>query len=80
MWPNEQPGRKESIHFGGKGGSAVDFTQNSNLSLMAVRGRQGQFLDQIQFLFEDSNTGQYIESPKCGGKGGSEWMFQAPPG
>ena len=70
----------QGTYFGSHNGHLTDFTQNNNLSLVAVRGRHGALVDQIQFLFIDINTHQYVESPACGGSGGSEFMFQAPPG
>lgn len=51
---------QESQHFGGGGGHPNQFTHNSNLSLVGVRGRCGGALDQIQFLFRDINSGQFI--------------------
>lgn len=70
----------ESECYGGPGGNYADFLQNENLSLVAVRGKAGNSLDSIQFLFVDTTNGQYVESPMYGGPGGDEYMFQAPPG
>ena len=52
--------RKESNHFGGYGGGGVDFTQNPNLSLVGARGKYGELIDNIQFLFVDITTHQYV--------------------
>ena len=71
----------ESDFYGGGGGANYfEFSQNSNLSLVAVRGKAGACLDSIQFLFVDTTNGQYVESPRFGGLGGNEFMYQAPPG
>lgn len=48
--------------------------------MVAVRGRSGAAVDHLQFLFVDVNTGQYVESQRFGGGGGSEFLYQAPPG
>jgi hypothetical protein len=80
MWGGQQHGNyQKSNHFGGQGGGTAEFAQ-PNLSLVAVRGRCGAALDQIQFLFVDINSGQYVESPRWGGTGGGEFIYQAPPG
>ena len=87
MWGQGQQGGNQgfgqltkSDHFGGMGGAFSDFGQNSNLSLVAVRGGAGSLIDRVQFLFIDINTGQYVESPVYGGQGGAPFMYQAPPG
>ena len=54
---------------GGQGGEPTDFSGNPNLCLVAVRGRCAQLVDNLQFLFLNVNTGQYIESPVCGRNG-----------
>ena len=45
---------------GGQGGNPTDFSGNPNLCLVAVRGRCGELVDNLQFLFLDVNTGQYV--------------------
>ena len=48
-----------SEHFGGHGGHKQEFMR-PNLSLVGVKGRCGDSLDAIQFLFVDINTGQHL--------------------
>jgi hypothetical protein len=59
-----------SQQYGQNGGHTPYLVQNQNYSLVGVRGRFGDVLDSIQFLFIDITTGQYHESPKLGGNGG----------
>ena len=51
-----------------------------NLCLVGARGRSGDSIDQVQFLFRDIQTGQFVESGRYGGRGGRAWCYQAPPG
>ena len=37
-------------------------------------------MDQIQFLFRDITTGQFVDSGRMGGRGGRQWCYQAPEG
>ena len=69
-----------SQRFGGGGGSEHHFVQSMNLCLVGVKGRSGDSIDQIQFLFRDITTGQFMESRAYGGRGGRPWCYQAPPG
>ena len=71
---------QQSQLYGGNGGHMNEFTHNYNLCLVGVRGRSGANLDQLQFLFRDITTGQFIESGRYGGNGGSAWIYQAPEG
>lgn len=81
MW-GQQGGNSQgswSEHFGGHGGGPGEFAQPT-FSLVAIRGRCGAMLDQLQCLFIDVTTGQFHQSPVFGGNGGNEFMFQAPQG
>jgi hypothetical protein len=60
---------QESRLFGGQGGVKDEFIQ-PNLNLVAVRGKAGDHIDSIQILFMDVKTGNYVETPIWGGKGG----------
>ena len=77
MYGQGQPQLSQCI--GGHGGSHHQFMQ-PNYSLVAVRGRCGGAIDQVQFLFIDINSGQFHESGRYGGNGGNAFEFQAPPG
>lgn len=80
MWGGQQePNYEQSPMFGSMAGQHQELIQPS-LSLVGCRGRCGALIDQIQFLFVDINTGQYIETPRWGGQGGGEFEFQAPAG
>ena len=46
--------------MGGRGGSAHQFAHNTNLCLVGARGRSGASLDQLQLLFRDITTGQFV--------------------
>jgi hypothetical protein len=80
MWGNQgfnQP--VKSPWYGGLGGVPGEF-KGPNYSLIAVRGRNGSLVDNLQFLFVDIHTGQCVETPVLGGKGGSKFEFQCLPG
>ena len=78
--PQQMQQMQWSEWVGGQGGYPTDFSGNPNLCLVAVRGRCAQLVDNLQFLFLNINTGQYVESPVCGKNGGSEFIYQAPAG
>lgn len=65
--------------IGGNGGGPGEFT-GPNYSLIGVRGKAGDAVDRLQFLFVDISTGQCVESPILGGAGGAPFEFVAPAG
>ena len=78
MWGNNaQPYWSE--HFGGQGGIRAEYA-HPNYSLVALRGKAGALLDQLQCLFIDVTTGEVHESPRFGGDGGNGFLYQAPQG
>lgn len=79
MW-GQQGNNYWSEHFGGHGGAGPTEFGQPSFSLVAIRGRAGAMLDQLQCLFIDTNSGQFHESPTFGGNGGNAFVYQAPQG
>jgi hypothetical protein len=48
--------------------------------VVGVKGRFGDWVDQLAFDFTNIKSGEYETSPEVGGKGGEELLWQFPPG
>lgn len=64
---------------GGVEGKPFEFL-NLRYMLVGIRGRNGQFIHSLQFLFVDTQTGQFQETPEVGGQGGQMFTVTCPTG
>lgn len=64
---------------GGVSGQPYEFV-NSRYALVGVRGRSHQYINALQFLFVDTQTGQFHETPEVGGPGGQMFTVTCPNG
>lgn len=63
--------------FGGNGGEPFEVF-NDDFSVLGVKGRFGDWIDQLSFDFNNVKSGEYETSEEIGGNGGEEFFWNLP--
>jgi hypothetical protein len=65
---------------GGAEGTSFEY-HNEDYCLVGVKGRAGQYINELQFLFSvHKGEASYQRSPTVGGDGGQQFLFETPAG